>query len=69
MVKQQKILKNILRHLKLFRTFLRNCEESGKTVKKLQSDPEEPLNKLPIKEIDFSGQILCEFVKKMFKKL
>ncbi len=28
------------------------CEETGKTVKKFQSDPEEPLNKLPIKEID-----------------
>ncbi len=27
-------------------------EETGKTVKKFQSDPEEPLNKLPIEEID-----------------
>ncbi len=28
------------------------CEETGKTVKKFRSDSEEPLNKLPIKEID-----------------
>ncbi len=27
-------------------------QETGKTVKKFRSDPEEPLNKLPIKEID-----------------
>ncbi len=27
-------------------------EETGKTVKKLLSNPEEPLNKLPIKKID-----------------
>ncbi len=30
------------------------CEETGKIAKKFQSDPEEPLNKLPIKEIDTS---------------
>ncbi len=28
------------------------CEETGKTVKKNQCDPEEPLNKLHIKEVD-----------------
>ncbi len=28
------------------------CEETEKTVKKFRSDPEEPLNKLLIKEID-----------------
>ncbi len=33
-------------------------EETGKTVKKFQSDPEVLLNKLPIKEIDTSVQIL-----------
>ncbi len=44
------------------------CEEIGKTVKKFQSGPEEPWNKLPIKEIDSSEQTLWEFVKKMFKK-
>ncbi len=41
-------------------------EETGKTAKKFQSDPEEPLNKLPIKEIDNSEQILREFVIKIF---
>ncbi len=40
------------------------CEEIGKLVKKFWSDTEEPLNKLPIKEIDTSEQILWEFVKK-----
>ncbi len=45
------------------------CEETRKTIKKFQSDPEELLNKLPIKEIDTSEQILWEFVKIMFKKL
>ncbi len=44
-------------------------EETPKTIKKFLSDPEEPLNKLPIKEIDTSEQILWEFVKKMFKNL
>ncbi len=34
------------------------CEETEKTVKKFQSDPEESLNKLPIKEIDTTEQIL-----------
>ncbi len=34
------------------------CEETPKTVKKFRSDPEEPLNKLPIREIDTSEQIL-----------
>ncbi len=34
------------------------CEETGNTVKKFRSDPEEPLNKLLIKEIDTSEQIL-----------
>ncbi len=28
------------------------CEVTGKTVKKFQTDPEKPLNKLPIREID-----------------
>ncbi len=28
------------------------CEETGKTVKKFWINPEEPLNKLPVKEID-----------------
>ncbi len=51
----------------LLKTFV--CEETTKTVKKFRSDPEEPLNKLPIKESDTSEQTLWEFVKKMFKKL
>ncbi len=34
------------------------CEETPKTVKKFRSDPEEPLNKLPIKEIDTLEQTL-----------
>ncbi len=38
-------------------------EETGKTARKFQSDPEEPLNKLIMKEIDTSEQILWEFVK------
>ncbi len=33
-------------------------EETGKTPKKFQSDPKVPLNKLPIKKIDTSEQIL-----------
>ncbi len=44
-------------------------EETGKTVKKFWSEPEETLSKLPVKEIDTSEQILWEFIKKMFKKL
>ncbi len=28
------------------------CEHTRKTVKTYQSDPEEPLNKLPVREID-----------------
>ncbi len=39
------------------------CEETAKTIKKFRSDPEKSLNKLPIKEIDTSKQILWEFVK------
>ncbi len=34
------------------------CEETEKTVKKFRSDLEEPLIKLPLKEIDTSEQIL-----------
>ncbi len=41
------------------------CQETGKTVKKFRSDPEEPLNNLPIKEIDTSELILWELVKKL----
>ncbi len=44
------------------------CKKTGKTVKKFRDDPEEPLNKLPIKEIDNFANFRANFMRICKKK-